>query len=80
MPTTVRGQFRCVAKLGAERPFPLVEPVPFLALEPMGEEPPITKERLLSIELKAGTTYEQAKALAHHLDQYMVGLAITRPE
>jgi hypothetical protein len=80
MPTTLRGQFRCIAKEGADRPFSLLEPVPFLALEPVGEEPQITGGRGISIELRAGTTYEQAKALAQHLDQYMVGLAITRSE
>jgi len=68
MPTTVRGQFRCTAKEDAE--------TPFIALEPMGEELHAARGRVLSIELRAGTTFEEAKALAHQLDQYMVGLAI----
>lgn len=68
MPTE-RGQYRCVLKEGAS--------TPFLALEPTGQELPTIQGRgILIIDLRPGTTFEQAQALARELDKYMIGVAI----
>jgi hypothetical protein len=50
----------------------------FLAFEPTGgEQPRAIKGKLVCIDLRPGTTMEQAKALARELDKHMVGFAIT---
>jgi hypothetical protein len=68
MPTQ-HGKYRCTAKEGVT--------TPFLAFEPLGEELRAIEEKLLSVELRPGTTWKQAQLLAQQLNRRMVGLALT---
>jgi hypothetical protein len=50
---TERSEYRCVVKEGSDGE-------PFLVFEPLrGEQPRALKGKLVSIDLRAGTTYEQ---------------------
>jgi hypothetical protein len=68
MPTQ-HGKYRCLVKEGTG--------TPFFTFEPLGEELREIEGKVLSIELRPGTTFEQAQALARELDRRMVGLALT---
>ena len=70
MATTERAKFRCVVK---EQP----DGQPFLVFEPMGENLPTLQDKLLSIDLRKGTSLAEAREIAAALDDHMVGIAIT---
>lgn len=69
--STERSEYRCVVK-------EFESAQPFLVFEPFSGEPPTAlRGHLISIDLKPGTTLEEAKELASALNQKMIGLAVT---
>ena len=67
---TQRCDYRAIVKEGAAGH-------PSIALEPSGIEPSALKGKQIAMELKRGTTLEQARALVREMDKLVVGLAIT---
>ena len=69
---TDRGNYRCVVKEYASG-------APWLAFEPLrGNEPTELKGKVLGIDLRPDVTFEEAREIAHILDDHMVGVTITR--
>lgn len=51
---------------------------PFLVFEPMSENIELLDGALTSLDLKQGTTLEQAREVADVLDRFVEGLAVTK--
>lgn len=51
---------------------------PFIVFEPRDDNIPFLEKAFVSLDLKPGTTPEEAKELERALDQFVDGLAVTR--
>lgn len=51
---------------------------PFIVLEPSDGNIPALEETLVALDLKPGTTPEEAREVERVFDQYVDGLALTR--
>lgn len=71
MAQTERAAYRAVVKEYADG-------APFLALEPMVENISLLDGVLAALELRPGTTLEEARDVAGILDRVVVGLAVTK--
>jgi hypothetical protein len=69
MTRTDRGRYRAFVKEYGDGQ-------PFLALESMGDEIPMLRNRHVSLDLKRGTTLDEARELATLIDKRVEGLAI----
>jgi hypothetical protein len=70
MPNTERAKYRATVKEFGDG-------TPFIVFEPMGDEITSLENQLVALDLRPGTTYEQARALADQLDESVEGLAVT---
>lgn len=50
---------------------------PFLMFEPIGESMPLLKNAFVALDLRPGTTLDQAQELARHLHAHVEGLSIS---
>lgn len=50
---------------------------PFLMFEPMGENMPLLENAFVTLDLRPGTTLEQAQELARHFHTHVEGLSFT---
>lgn len=71
MAQTERAAYRAVVKEYSDG-------APFLALEPMVENISLLDGVLAALELRPGTTLEEARDVAGILDRVVVGLAVTK--
>ena len=71
MATTERADYRATVKEGSSG-------TPFLMFEPMGQNMPFLSNVFVTLELREGTTLEQAQTLADQIHVHARGLAITR--
>jgi predicted transcriptional regulator len=71
MAKTERAAYRAAVKAYADG-------TPFLAFEPMSENMEFLDGALAALELKQGTTPEEAREVADVLDRFVVGLAVTK--
>ena len=67
---TERGEYTCVVKEGASGK-------PFLAFEPVGQEPIAFKGRTIALDLRPDVSLSQAEELAWQIRKLVVGLAVT---
>ena len=67
---TERGEYTCVVKEGASGK-------PFLAFEPVGQEPIAFKGRVIALDLRPDVSLSQAEELARQIRKLSVGLAVT---
>lgn len=70
MPHTQHARYTVTAKAYGDG-------TPFLVFEPLDDPLPALGDKLLSIDLRAGTTPKHALALAEALSDQLVGLGIT---
>jgi hypothetical protein len=66
---TERGEYTCVVKEGASGK-------PFLAFEPVGQEPIAFKGRVIALDLRPDVSLSQAEELAWQIRKLVVGLAV----